>query len=359
MWHTRFSNYFLSTAFLCADLLLNTHGLPPQAIAETSGSVVIEDEHPESVGAPSDTTSVEMTAPVESVASERMDVNRPWEVQIPAGPTAFVLEQREFQAGLYKEHITNSLSVGGPLSVRYGLTENITIGVGTPFEFSSFDRGRLLLVEGKWNFLNSGSWSFALRPWFGYHIAADPSKRDGPLVAELIASRVLSDSLKLHLIGAFGKNTRDGFHSYSYASTDTNGNPTNHTSENRNTNLYNVVRSTAALEWRMHRRHGITFSISPQYRWNEYQYSSPYMGGSGVGSDRYTDMGMTAGVSYHYLREHFGFALGVEMGPTWHSNHYIYSYSSGSGSYTNQDNRWSSLELLGMSSVSAAVDYRF
>lgn len=310
---------FLSCATLCAHLRAT------DGVTTEEESTVDDPEMEEPV------PTLQSKANAEETPFNAVSVNRPWQLETPAGQTAFVLDPHVFQVGAYTDHVMDWVDVGGPLLLRYGLTDRISVGLGSPIQVSALNQGPTLIGEAKWNFLNSGLWSFAVRPWVGYHFASGFERKDAPFAFELAASRVLSESARLHVSVSYGQNTRTSSYSYLY---------TNDTSYyNHDSTLYKVFRLTAALEWRMRRRHGLTFSLSPQYR-SEVSHET---GTSGDSDWNRSDLGLLVGVFYSFLLQNFGFSVGMEAGPT--------------------SSRWgreaSTIYLTGMASPSLSVDYRF
>lgn len=289
-------------------------------------------------------------------ADESMVVNRPWQLDTMAGPTAFVLERREVQVGLYFQSIMSHLRVGVPVFARYGLSEKLSVGVGSLLELNSSGRGRLLIADGKWNFANTGLWSFGLRSWVGYLVSSNSHGQAIPAVFEIAASRVFSSSAIGHFSLSLGRNrTASSLVSTWFGGG--SGNQVPYESGYSNFGNYKVVRTTAVLESRLSQRHGVTFSVSPQLTQQSWGYSYVYNGSDdGSSSDLTTAFGIPVGVSYQYLKQYFCFALGLEMGPTWRDGTYFSQARAGNPAYSSH---WTDFDGLGMTSLALGLDVRF
>lgn len=249
--------------------------------------------------------------PIWTRNSTILSVNRPWNYANLNTPTAFTLDRKRMEFIFFDVTFFGSLlSIGDNfappyVAVRYGYSDRLTLGFGTEiFALTN----RMLAVDAKWNFMNSGSWSFSLRPALGY-------ERDKgyfgvqhvvPIRAEGVASYLWTDRDRIHL--GLGSGYKRRFRAFSK-------------DEAIETRIF------ATYERRLGRGNVVHFSVIPQYLNGEN--SSNYQGSSGsyyYKSD--SDIkGINLGLGYQYFATGFGIGIGMEAGPSWGSYSRGYGYT--------------------------------
>lgn len=222
-------------------------------------------------------------------------IYRPWNLDLPSGPTAFVLDRNEVEVGAY--------TVGGlgrkiglqesRARFRYGITDSLTVGLAPNFRFLN------TLVELKWNFLNFGKTSLSINPWTGFLFRDTHQfyiERDQPSAVEIVGSSVIGDRQRWHYGVALGKNKSD-----------------------LRANEFTAFRGNTAYELRAERSHSLTLSLAPSYSKESVILSTT------KGNEK-TRREFLVGAAYQYNQKHFGGMAGMEVGPSWtHTYSYYYN----------------------------------
>lgn len=275
------------------------------------------------------------------------DVNRPWRLELLSSPTAFVLDRGEWELGLGTAPTEASQLDMNELGLhaRYGLIRSLTLGVFVSNPMESWE-DPFALVDALWNISNLDTTSFALRAWWGrpYKKGSQAFNmsytlhREG-VGASFVVSEVIRDRLKLHLAL--------GFHRGLYRQTPTEV-PEAMIFYSTSRSTTSFYRLSAGLEWRLSRRHGLGFSLSPQLktersRWGFEEGSTETLEGG-----RSFAMGLMGGVGYTYNLEKLGFSAGIEGGPYYSKYAWSDSYSS-----------YGYFAFLGNTNLNFSVDYRF
>ncbi len=258
---------------------------------------------------------------------------RPWMLNTPAGPTAFVLDSRRFEVSLESTPSSRILVASGLLlNAKVGLTDSITLGAG--MATLGYQRG--FVANPKWNFLNSGSDSFAVSPWIAY---LPPDTQWGasvqgsvPVGLEISFSRVLEEGRILHLSAVAGMKSHKDTYSYQSSNSTSSSYSYHYSSESK------MARLTLSVERRVSERNGFTFSLSPEASSD----SNSYSGLSSTSSLNWTervDIGVNLGLGYHFMGEKFGASIGLEGGPyysiyknEWRADSHLYPFAIRSGS---------------------------
>lgn len=265
-------------------------------------------------------------------------VEHPWLTDLPASPTAFVLDRGQLAVRITESAMDFQLDLKAPfLGISYGLFDSVALGVAAEMNGELFGSSALAIFRVKWNFLNVDPWSFAIEPWTGN----SSTKKFFPRGLQLSMSRVQDDFHKLHFSASYGQNAR----SSSY------GTPEYH-SEYSETTM--VGRLSAVYEWRFHREHGLSFSVNPQYIKSSW-------GGSGSNysnTNASENYGATLGVGYHFMHKKWAISVGAEAGPSSQSNHYnsVYHYEN---NYPDTNYYYTTFSVLGMGGISGAIEYGF
>lgn len=264
-------------------------------------------------------TTIATEAIVAAVAEEE-GVNRTWMLRTSAGPTAFVLDAKQFEFGIPVDRFSQmvwSYGAGGPwLNLNYGLTDSITVELG----------GSLYIATAgvKWNFWNPDPWSLSLNPFAGYEFGKQQyyyyGSKQKPYGLALAASRAIDPRHKMHFSLELARSSQTFSYNDSYSS---------YSWSEDGTSQATIARLAAAYELRFNPRHGMNFWLSPAIT-NSSGTRNYFSGGSGSTSNSSdTAASVELGVGYQYLREHFGVEVGLGFGPKWSR----YRYSEYEGKY--------------------------
>ena len=228
-----------------------------------------------------DSESTESTAPLSSTAkletafttpAEPPEVpERPWLYSTALGTTAFVLDRGAVEVGFF---VPSRLP---DMSVRYGLTDAVTVSAGT------FLHALSPIAEVKWNVLNAGIWSFAIKSLASIR----PGQGDSRLGFTVVASRAMTEFGRMHF-------SLEGVHRHEEW---WGGALPRRT-------LGQDFRAMAEIESRFGRRHGASVSVAHS-RGRSYD---------GVWFER-SSSGWGLGLSYLYFQKSFGLSVGLECGP--------------------------------------------
>ncbi len=267
---------------------------------------------------------------LQTLAASEEGVNRPWMLNTVAGPTAFVLDSRQFEIGIplnrFSQLVWAESGSSRPyLHANYGLTDSVSLSVG----------GSQSTVSGgvKWNFWNGEAWSFSLNPWVGYqfrqpnnYFSQNISKKI-PVGIALAASRVIDGRHKTHFSLELARSSIDSSLSYSYPNFAGAPDSSVHS---RSVIQQVDARIAAAYELRLNRRHGVSFWVAPAI--SRIDTESSHFGTDLPASiNKWDDtlIQVEAGVGYQYFLDHFGFEIGIAAGPQWSSyrSSEIYNYT--------------------------------
>lgn len=286
--------------------------------------------------APVSTTTTAEVAPATEEVEEPM--NRQWTLSTPAGPTAFVLDARQFETSMALDRLNQRVWLSDSpvlwLGVNYGLTDALTA-------FAAVGLNKTALGV-RWNFYNSETWSFGGGPWIGYQFRR-PSSYWGlssqmPLGGYLSASRVIDHRHKFHagleIARNKGQRTSD---QYYYAGDGEES--------------LRFARLAGTYEIRLNRRHAMMM-------WAAFELTRSQSATSGGGDYPWTDSysnsatAIMYGMGYQYLRESLALEVGLELGPKWTTTDSTNSYRD----YPSYSYQWDGLGVGG--SLTASLSYR-
>lgn len=276
----------------------------------------IETEAPLMPDSGTSSLSTELAGASQITAVEE-GVNRPWLLHTSAGPTAFVLDAKQFEVAipvngstqLTRHFFGYSLLL---LDGYFGLTDSLTLNV--------IANSSRVMAGPKWNFWNGELWSLSVSPTIGYQFRQTDSyfnEKSSPIGIGFMASRVADSHHRIHFGFELSKDSEKSSYDYSYQGY--------HSTSTYAADL-TEARVVATYEYRINRRHGMTTWLAPAF--SGWVGNSTYTSTSSSNST-YTSRGSNyfvgLGVGYQYFLQRFGLQAGAEVGPKWY-RHYSASY---------------------------------
>lgn len=281
------------------------------------------------------------------------DIEMPWLLSTPAGPTAFVLDRQRFEMSIPLDRVNqiawSSFKTQPLFLAAFGLTNSITLNIGAGVH--SISAGM------RFNFLNTELWSFSAEPSIGYqyrpiktYYSEEGAER--PLMLTLAASRVIDARNKLHFTatGVMSKTSYHyGYNSYVYDYR--NKSYTMQGYSNDSETRAKTLRLSAGYERRVGRIHALSFWLATELAQEEESgsYSGYSYGYNNSNVEKSLETSPRLGVGYQLLIRRFIAGIGVELGPNYKSR----SNSSVTYSYANR----SSFNIVG-ANVVAGLGYR-
>ncbi|MGZ3687701.1 MAG: hypothetical protein ACXWPM_06400 [Bdellovibrionota bacterium] len=301
--------------------------LPLAAYAETGVVEMAEPPAPTEIAVPAPDTNSVPSGSVEAKLSPELpagsSVNRPWNLNIPGSPTAFTLDQKQWEFGVEMLPYQQLAGMGSTyLFANYGIFNSLTVGL----EFAPIPP-LYLAIHPKWNFANTDTWSFAVSPIVGFQLMktaymTNPSPNI-PLAFELTASKVFEDHHRIHL-SLIGSRTQTSSTTDGYVYTNLDGSTSSYSGGSQQELGYGLRFSTT-YEWRINQSHGMTFWLAPQAKYTH--------GSSSISDTTYFDnnykyltLAVSGGVGYQYNRQNLGLFVGVGAGPSYSKSYYDDSF---------------------------------
>lgn len=243
-------------------------------------------------------------------------MNRPFLMDTALGPTAFTLDQKQFQISPFDLRLV-TFEGGLPAAswLHYGLFDFLTVGAGVGYDFTTSGyyalgiNGWPVVAEVRLNFANTDQWSFGLsaagRVQVGFDGESWRGRQSTSGVVSLVASGVLSPRWRLHEQLVFSHEhstfTWTSYRSKRYVDS------SNHA----------VLRWGNVFELRPAREHALTFGLAgvldSLWRWGPLELS----------------VNVPLSFGYHFISKN-GFAIfaGLEAGPAFRVFSY-YDYGVG------------------------------
>lgn len=308
---------------------------------------------------PTSEVSIKNVMPSEQNSLSGATVNQTWLLSTTSTPTAYVLDRNHVQFGVTTQTFP-TLDLGFiATEVNYGLTNTITLTLAPQLKFDK--SSRLVLGGLHYNFLNADDWSFAFVPLLGFQIGTPERRESGskgkPVIAQLVASRIIDDRNKVHYSLVAARNAITDRDQFSYTTTYSDGKTTETQYTWARDTSHLGVRASVTKEHRFNARHGLFTSINPYIDKATYQSTSYEGGNQNTWDYSSTDLtyGFTLGIGYIYTKESFSLHIGIETGPKW----LVSTYSSSLAySASSQNDKYTSFSALGSGNASLGIEYR-
>jgi hypothetical protein len=287
-------------------------------------------------------------------------LERSWNLETPAGPTAYILDPNQIELGFNLDRISQLLEIGPNfLGIRVGITRYLMLEANFGIYLSQ--------GGARINFKNDGHTAYSARLWAGIpysgsdgnnstsYYSYNEKKKHSALGLEFVRSHLFDEEHRLHLSIEGARNFIKGSStSYIYSnSPDSNTSTYSIYDSNSNRDIY-IARLTGAYEVRFDQKHGITLWVSPELAWDNYQSSNFTTFSSGNSRSDTSRKSILIGAGYHYWQEHFGLSIGLSVGVGFENNEYDYSYSGSSVS----SNQFSYSNTPAQGAITGGINYR-